>query len=362
MRPSANDSLEYTEQCGRVVLLLTTAGQSNTPSAMSTSIILLRPARGLPAYIHHLLRISTVQVCRESGYRQSSHAALDTLTSLVQHLIRELGLTARHYAELSGRAEVNLVDVLNALDDYQYDVNTLLDYHIHSDQLPFPRTLPNFPTPRAVTRVQPPVGGLVEGGGVRRAAHIPPYLPRWPEERTYKRSEVRVHTELNTADKRHKRMEQNRAVEHALMHLQQAERQPNTDATDAAATSKLKSEQAREASDRRLNDPSTHQPATAPPPPFPHRERERERAMAKNPYLAPLAPPQPPSPLPMEADAGNGPAVESGVDVQAVWSETTFGANPPPPRSPAATSADSDVSRSRPAAPPPVTEDADIEI
>ena len=317
---------------------------------MSTSTILLRPARGLPAYLHHLLRISSVQICRESGYRQSSHAALDTLTSLLHHLIRELGLTARHYAELSGRADVNLIDVLNALDDYQYDVNTLLDYHTHSDQLPFPRPLPNFPTPRPVTRIEPPTGGLGEGGGERRAGHIPPYLPRWPEERTYRRSEVRASNDLTNADKRHKRMEQNRAVEQALLRIQQAERQPATEGTEAATASKrLKAEEAREESERRLADVSTHQPTPAPPPPFPHRERERERTIAKNPYLAPLAPPQPP-PVPMEAEGSSESIVAENSVMQSDWNEAEFASNPAPPRSSVA------------AAPPPIAEDADIEI
>ena len=347
---------------------MSASGQSDRLSyAMSNSSILLRPARGLPAYLHHLLRISTVQVCRESGYRQSSHAALDTLTSLLQHLIRELGLTARHYAELSGRADVNLIDLLNALDDYQYDITTLLDYHTHSDQLPFPRTLPNFPTPRPVTRIEPVVGGLEEGGGgMRRAAHIPPYLPRWPEERTYKRSEVRTSSELTNADKRHKRMEQNRAVEQALMRIQQAERQTGTDGTEATAASKrLKVEEAREGTERRLGDPSTHQPTPAPPPPFPHRERERERTIAKNPYLAPLAPPQPPPPA--ETDGGSETSAFNNSAAQSGWSEAAdvdmndmFGSNPPPPRS---SGAGGGSSRSQPAAPPPpVADDAEIEI
>ena len=266
----------------------------------NTSTILLRPARGLPAYLHHLLRISTVQICRESGYRQSSHTALDTLTALLHHLIRELGLTARHYAELSGRSDVNLIDLLHALDDYQYDINTLIDYHTHSDQLPFPRTLPNFPTPRPVTRVEPVSGGVEDAGGrERRPAHIPPYLPRWPEERTYRHTDVKASNELTNTDKRHRRMEQNRAVEQALLRIQQAERQPapssTTDNTDTTTTtSPHKRHRADDSRDSHLNDPATHQPIPAPPPPFPHRERERERTLSKNPYLAPLAPPQPP--------------------------------------------------------------------
>ena len=328
-------------------------------AVMSNSTILLRPARGLPAYLHHLLRISTVQICRESGFRQSSHAALDTLTSLLQHLIRELGLTARHYAELSGRADVNLIDLLCALDDYQYDVNTLLDYHTHSDQLPFPRTLPNFPTPRPLTRIEPPVGGLGESDGVRRPAHIPRYLPRWPEERTYKRSEVRTSNELSNAEKRHRRMEQNRAVEQALLRIQQAERQPGSDGAEAAASKKLKAEETREGSERRLADASTHQPTTAPPPPFPHRERERERAIAKNPYLAPLAPPQPPLAVPMEADGNIEPTGARGSAVQSDWSEAAFASNPPPPRPPAA---DRGSLPSQLPAAPPVADDGDIEI
>jgi len=318
----------------------------------------------LPAYLHHLLRISTVQICRESGYRQSSHAALDSLTSLLQHFIRELGLTARHYAELSGRADVNLVDILNALDDYQFDVNTLLDYHTHSDQLPFPRPLPNFPTPRPVTRIEPPLEGLGEASGSarRRPAHIPLYLPRWPEERTYKRSEVRPSNEMTNADKRHKRMEQSRAVEQALLRIQQAERQPDSDGTEATAASskRLKSEEVREGSERRpLSDVSTHQPATAPPPPFPHRERERERTIAKNPYLAPLAPPQPPLPVPSEVESGSEHPVAQSSVVHSTWSEAAFAANPPPP---ASSASEGGSSSSQPAAPPLVAEDAEIEI
>ena len=333
----------------------------------TTSPLLLRPALGLPAYLHHLLRISTVQICRESGYRSSSHAALDSLTSLLHRLIRELGVSARHYAELTGRSEVNLVDVLSALDEYQCDVATLLDYHAHSDQLPFPRPLPNFPLPRPVARVEPPLlPGLSDegaGGGRKRAAHIPLYLPRWPEERTYKRSEVRPSGELSNADRRHRRIEQNRAVEQALLRIQQAEKQSDSDGADGAAagsSKRLKVEESRDGGDRKpLSDASTHQPAAAPPPPFPHRERERERTLAKNPYLAPLAPPQPPPPVPMEAESGVEPTATPSSAVHSDWSEAAFASNPPPPTSSAA---ESGTARTQPAAPPPVADDADIEI
>ena len=331
----------------------------------TTSPLLLRPALGLPAYLHHLLRLSTVQICRESGYRSSSHSALDSLASLLHRLIRELGLSARHYAELAGRSEVNLVDVLSALDEYQYDVSTLLDYHTHSDQLPFPRPLPNFPLPRPVARVEPPLlAGLSEegAGGRKRAAHIPLYLPRWPEERTYKRSEVRPSGEMTNADKRHRRMEQNRAVEHALLRIQQAEQQPDGDGADGAATGskRRKVEGAREGDAKKpLSYATTHQPAAAPPPPFPHRERERERTLAKNPYLAPLAPPQPPPPVPMEAESSGEPTAAPSTAAHSDWSEAAFASNPPPPTSAAA---ESGTTRVQLAAPPPVADDADIEI
>ena len=273
----------------------TVSSTSSPPSASS------QLPRGVPPFLHHLLTISTVQICREAGYTRAQSSALDTLTSLLHQYVRELGLTAKAYAELANRQHVNLLDLLSALDDYQHGVRLLMDYRANSDSLPFYHPAPHFPVPRPLLKVQP--GGLADAAAGYTAQfaalnpHVPPFLPAFPEERTYAATPSVAKADPAAPELRKRKMEQNRAVEGSLERLSALERQRQkeeraTEDDSKRARRDTAAEDVDAPSAIAPSDPATHVPAVAPQSTSGGaRERERERVLSKNPFLALPLPP-----------------------------------------------------------------------
>ena len=293
--------------------------QSSPPSSTAPgSSLSLPPPRGVPPFLHHLLTISTVQICREAGYTRSHSSALDALTSLLHLFIKEVGLSAKAFAELAGRQHVNLLDILAALDDYQHGVELLMEYRSNSDPLPFYHPVPPFPLPRPLVKVHPPGVSPATFFTPSFAAlnpHIPPFLPPLPELRTYQATPAKV--EATGGDVRKRKLEQNRAVEGTLNRLTalQHQRQREEKAEEEGGK-RIK----REASP--LDDPldrvdpsppSSHIPLVAPLPPSAVgvREKERERVLSKNPFMALPLPPAPPAPTPSAPPNGFSPSTAS---------------------------------------------------
>ena len=235
--------------------------------------------RGVAPFVHRLLTISTVQICREAGYDQSQSSALDALTSLLHLYIRQVGLTAKAYAELANRQRVNLLDTLAALDDYQQGIELLMDYRAHSDNLPFYHPVPPFPVPRRLLKVQPSTSSpFYTPQFVALNPHIPPFLPAFPDEYTYQATPVKP--DVVAGDLRKRKLEQSRAVGPSLTLLTALERQRQRDDRSAEGddddAKRVKREPPTAAADAQpspspsspTSAPSTHAPAgrtSAPP-------------------------------------------------------------------------------------------------
>ena len=299
-------------------------GASSSSSSSSHS---RRLPRGVPAFLHRVLSIAVIQICREAGYERSQSSALDTLCELLHQLIREVGAAAKAGAELANRQRVNAADVLQALDGLQQGVSALMEYRQHSDALPFYHALPLFPTQRPLLKLQPALRPDAASAASLASLHphIPPFLPALPDEHTYIATPTITKPEQagsSSIESRKRRAEQSRAAEQSLSRIAQLERQRRSEAmpNGAAAMNGARQEQEDEADDdedtpaRRsvaLANPSLHVPVIAPIGSG-QKEQERAAAIAKNLFAAPPLPPAPPAPPP--------PPVEHAA------------APPPPPR------------------------------
>ncbi|KAJ4462221.1 putative transcription initiation factor TFIID subunit 8 [Paratrimastix pyriformis] len=139
------------------------------------------------AYGHAVSRLICAQLARKAGFDTSEQRALNIIASLLQQFLEMLGTTAKANAELCGRTESNLVDLLDSFAELGICVPDLRrhfirmvedeDYEPTHTSPPFPRPAPppldvNFDEYREYREAPPP--------------SIPRYLPLLPPVHTYK--------------------------------------------------------------------------------------------------------------------------------------------------------------------------------
>jgi transcription initiation factor TFIID subunit 8 len=69
------------------------------------------------SFARAVARVVVTKICESMSFEGIQNSAADTLSDLMLRYISELGAAAHKYAELAGRFESNLNDVLVALED-----------------------------------------------------------------------------------------------------------------------------------------------------------------------------------------------------------------------------------------------------
>ncbi|KAK8937380.1 hypothetical protein KSP39_PZI012091 [Platanthera zijinensis] len=181
-------------------------------------------------------RIAVAQICEITGFQSSQRSALDALADIAIRYICSLGKSAHFYANISGRTDSNVFDVVQGLEDLAgssqgfagaSDVNRCLvssgavrdisQFVSISEEVPFPRSIPRFP----VVHSSKPTPSFSQRGETPPWKHVPDWLPAFPDPHTY------VHTPVwneRTTDRRADKLEQarqRRREESSLLSLQQ---------------------------------------------------------------------------------------------------------------------------------------------
>eukprot|EP00743_Colponemidia_sp_Colp-15_P012972 GILK01014926.1.p1 GENE.GILK01014926.1~~GILK01014926.1.p1 ORF type:complete len:218 (-),score=17.41 GILK01014926.1:93-719(-) len=179
-------------------------------------------------YCRDLIKVSTSQICVQQGFDNISANALDTFVDVAIRYIHEVGSTAHRYTELASRTEGNIYDVLAALQDMNLNTDAMLSYGTETD-IPFAHTVPRFPLRKPkrqsndiISRPQEPPAAT-EGDETQtkkpKLNCIPPYLPAFPDEHTYKRTAVMMERPKDSKLIHRKKVEEKRAVENHLTKL-----------------------------------------------------------------------------------------------------------------------------------------------
>lgn len=142
-----------------------------------------------------IAKIAVAQVCQAEGFQAFQQSALETFSDVAVRFIRDVGKTAVLYANLAGRAGVNVFDVIQGLEGLSLGlgfvgasdidhclahsgvVRELLQYVGDSEELPFAYALPQLPIVR--DRKQTP--SFLQAGAEPPHEHIPPWLPPFPD-------------------------------------------------------------------------------------------------------------------------------------------------------------------------------------
>ncbi|CAN6470218.1 unnamed protein product [Victoria cruziana] len=181
-------------------------------------------------------RISVAQICEGLGYQTFRQSALETLVDISIRYIEELGKSASFHANSSGRTESNVFDVIQALKELHCSVGfsdvsdsscrslsgsgivkEVMQYTSFAEEIPFARGVPHFP----IIRDGRLLSGFLRIGDASPGAHIPSWLPAFPDSRTYKDTPVWNERATDPRTDKVEQSRQRRKAERSLVNLQQ---------------------------------------------------------------------------------------------------------------------------------------------
>lgn len=207
-----------------------------------------------------IAKIAVAQVCEIVGFQTFQLSALETLSDVTVQYIHNIGKTAHLYANLSGRTDCNVFDIIQGLEDLSVaqgfagasdidrclassgTVKEISQYVAESEHVPFAYSIPQFP----VIKDRRPTPSFWQSGEETPGEHIPTWLPAFPEPHTFSQSTTfnERATEPDTAIVEQEKQQRN--VEQTMLNFQRrlvcnGMEGPSVDAGDAE-----KAKQARE--------------------------------------------------------------------------------------------------------------------
>ncbi|XP_068656841.1 transcription initiation factor TFIID subunit 8-like [Aristolochia californica] len=206
-----------------------------------------------------IARIAVAQICETVGFQGFQQSALEALSDIAIRYLRDLGKTAHFYANLAGRTDCNVFDIIGGLEDLvgptqgfsgASDVNHWLlgsgtvreitEYVRCAEETPFVRPIPRFPVLRAI-KTAPSFSQL---GEAPPAKHIPDWLPALPDPHTYVHTPVWNDRTTDPKTDKIQQAKQHRKAEKSLLSLQQrlvngASAQASVDPIDAGKAKRV---------------------------------------------------------------------------------------------------------------------------
>ncbi|PSS30519.1 Transcription initiation factor TFIID subunit like [Actinidia chinensis var. chinensis] len=186
-------------------------------------------------FAQSIAKIAVAQVCESAGFQIFQQSALNTLSDVAVRYIREIGNTANIYANLGGRTESNVFDIIQGLEDLgssqgfsgASDINhclvgsgtvgEIIQYVGHVEEIPFAYSIPGFP----VIKDRKLAPSFAQVGETSPDDHIPSWLPAFPDPQTYLYSPSCDEREVETGVDKIAPGEEQGKVERSLLNLQQ---------------------------------------------------------------------------------------------------------------------------------------------
>lgn len=146
-----------------------------------------------------LARIAVAQICESVGLHGVQQSALDTLSDLTCKYIQDIGKLSNFYANLAGRTESNVFDIIHGLEDLGQSqgfvgasdtdrclsgsgiVKEITQYVGVSEEVGFAYSVPCFP----VIKESQTTPSFFHVGETPPVDNIPSWLPCFPDPKTY---------------------------------------------------------------------------------------------------------------------------------------------------------------------------------
>ncbi|KAF6265553.1 Bromodomain associated-domain-containing protein [Scenedesmus sp. NREL 46B-D3] len=162
-------------------------------------------------------RVVAAQIAEASGFDACQESAIEILADLLLRYLTTVCSSSHSYAELAGRSQSNLADLLLSLEELGV---TAEDLHQHLElqrsDVPFAHTLAPFPV-----RTQRPVPPTFADQGEPHPAHLPAFLPAFPDPHTYQHTAAFAGHEADPHKQRQSMLEAKQKAEAALNKLHQ---------------------------------------------------------------------------------------------------------------------------------------------
>lgn len=175
------------------------------------------------------------QICESVGFQSSKESALDALADIAIRYLCDLGKLATFYANLTGRTECNVFDVIRGLEDLEASqgfpgaadvshclagsgtVKDIASYIGSAEEIPFAQSLPRFP----VIKSRSLIPSFEQMGETPPGQHIPVWLPAFPDPHTYIHTPIWNERKTDPRSDKIEQARQRRKAERSLLSLQQ---------------------------------------------------------------------------------------------------------------------------------------------
>ncbi|KAJ0940843.1 putative transcription factor Hap3/NF-YB family [Helianthus annuus] len=188
---------------------------------------------GADEFGRSISKVAVGQICERLGFYSANDSALEALADIIIRYVKDLGKTAKFYANVANRTECNVFDVIQGLEDLGSSVGypggsegcssvlasgvmkEVMEYVEGVEEVPFAQPVARFPIVRS-RRLTP---SFVQMGETPEFKHVPDWLPAFPDPHTYVYSPV---WNERTSDPRSDKVElarQRRKAESSLLSL-----------------------------------------------------------------------------------------------------------------------------------------------
>ncbi|KAL9237669.1 hypothetical protein vseg_012190 [Gypsophila vaccaria] len=183
----------------------------------------------------NVAKIAVSQVCDCVGFDFVKQSALEALTNVAVRYINDLGKSASSYANLAGRSECNVFDVVKGLEDLSSNIEFsgasevkecvvgsgvikgISQFVGSVEDKPFALPIPRFP----VVKPPRPIASFSEMDESPTGKHIPDWLPAFPDPHTYLHSPIWNDRKTDIRIDKGEQARQRRKAERSLLNLQQ---------------------------------------------------------------------------------------------------------------------------------------------
>ncbi|KAM7264320.1 hypothetical protein ACFE04_002003 [Oxalis oulophora] len=180
-------------------------------------------------------RVAVAQICESSGFDGFKGAALEALVDVAIRYLCDLGKAGSFNANLAGRTQCNLFDIVRGLEDLgalqgfvgAFDVGKCLvgsatlteikQFVDSSEDIPFAQPVPSFPIVRDRKRIP----SFLHMEETPPGKHIPAWLPALPDPHTYIQTPMWNERATDPRADKIEQARQRRKAERALLSLQQ---------------------------------------------------------------------------------------------------------------------------------------------
>ncbi|XP_024963849.1 transcription initiation factor TFIID subunit 8-like [Cynara cardunculus var. scolymus] len=159
----------------------------------------LKKRRKNEEFARSLARVAVAQICEGVGLQGFQQSAIETLSDITCKYIQDIGRTSNFCANLAGRTESNVFDIVRGLEDLGLSqgfvgasdighclsgsgiIKDISQYVGASEEVGFAYSVPPFP----VIRERQSIPSFFHAGETPPVDNIPPWLPCFPDPTTY---------------------------------------------------------------------------------------------------------------------------------------------------------------------------------